>query len=260
MMNTKRMACAATVLAVTLMVAQGAMANPGLSITANPMRFVYTQNAGGAGSVGRIDITSTTSASLVLQQVQMGDGGYSATNLGTLGPDRFQATFTADVFKLGGENSYAIVGTYTITDEFKQVVVEGDFASSSIRLVDGAFSIAGDLVNQNGVLRSTPSLSDWQPLASGTLNQGGSSEPNLAGMMAQLGNAATLGNLFQLQLSGKSSRLDDLFAGSFKTETSASIMMVSSVTSIPMIPAPGAAALALVGLGMVLRRPKNDLA
>lgn len=235
--------------------AQLALANPGISITASPMRFIYTKGAGGAGSVGRIDIASSAGANLMLQQIDfgtdgvLGGGNDSTVDLMTLGQGAFSASFTADVFKLSS-GFYAAVGTYTIWDAGKKAVVEGDFTSQSIDMVNGSLSLSGALFNQNGILRSGSDLYKGQSVTTG---QG---DGSISAALAQLTGAPTLGNLLQLSLSGKLLTLDKLFGSSLQANTAASIQIASSAP--PVVPAPQAAALAVMGLVFVFRRPRLD--
>lgn len=250
MMNTK------TSLAVValLFVAQIALANPGISINASPMRFVYTRGAGGAGSVGRIDIASTANANLTLQQINfgsdnaLGGGNDSSVDLGTLGEGQFKASFTGDVFKIG--DLYAVIGSYTIVDSSKKVVIEGDFTSQSVQLVDGSLSLTGGLFNQNGIFRSGSSLYNYTPAVTTGDGNGG-----LPAILAALSDAPSLGNLLELNLSGKLLTLDKLFGSSLQVNTAASIKL-APLSSPPIVPAPQAAALAVMGLVFVFRRPR----
>lgn len=234
---------------------QLALANPGISITASPMRFIYTKGAGGAGSIGRIDIASSAGANLMLQQIDfgadnvLGGGNDVTTDLVTLGQGQFSASFTADVFKLA-TGSYAAVGTYTIWDAGKKTVIEGDFTSQSINMLNGSLSLSGGLFNQNGVLRSGSELYKAPNVTTGNGDGG------IAAALAQLSGAPALGNLLQLNLSGKLLTLDKLFGSSLQANTAASIQIASSAP--PVVPAPQAAALAVMGLLFVLRRPRID--
>jgi hypothetical protein len=216
------------------------------AIDASSLSFIYTPRAGGAGSIGRLDVRPSSKVTLSLQQISLGadnvlgGGDDTVTTLGTLGD--YRASFTADVFYLGAANSYAVIGTYTITDSNRQVVLEGDFTSDSL-------SLGGKLLTIDGSLASLAAGGENFANTLGASTRGATTASKANVAMASLASSPSLFNLFQFQVAGSNADLDSLFSG--KTGGTGSSFTVAR--SIPIVPVPGAALLGAIGLMVVSR-------
>lgn len=237
------------------------IADPGLTIDASAMRFVYTPGAGGPGSIGRIDITPSSAAALVVQEVQLGSdnafggGDDTVVDLASAGADSFTATFSADVFSLGPPNSYAVVGTYAVTDSTAQTVVEGDFVSNFASIGGQSMFMGGTLTNADGILRPGSPSTGWVYTGSASQTMdfingvfGGRDGIDGTVTLTQFRNATTLASLFNFQFVGAFPDLDAFFNSGIQACTVADVKV-----TVVAVPAPGAAFLGALGLMLVDR-------
>ncbi|MBI4580228.1 MAG: hypothetical protein HY718_11030 [Planctomycetes bacterium] len=240
----------ARVVGFVLLAGQMAWADLGLTIDADSLRFIYTRGAGGPGTIGRIDVSPTWATNLVVQQIDPIDG--SIVDLGSFGDAPFNASFTGEVFYLGSPNSYAVMGTYAITDLSRKVVLEGDFSSTSVRLNGDTLSIGGALFNQDGILQSG--------LTSGYASSGGAkgAGPSLGTSWDELLSSSLLDNALEVQMAEGYSGLDAFFGHNIRATTSGAIR-TSIPANLAVVPAPGSVVLGLLGLSLVARfRRRSD--
>ena len=228
----------------------------GLVIDASAMRFIYTKGTGGSGSFGHINIGQSGGSSLVVQELTLGsDGQFGGGNdtiidMARVTQGGFNASFSADVFKLGS-NSYSIVGTYTVEDANGNVVVEGDFNSDLTSLNNNYLYLGGSLTNADSILRPGGTNS-WvfDGTASSTPNTinglfGGADGIDGTVTLDRYREYATLANLFEFQFVGSFPDLDAFFNSAIQASNLADLRVQV------VVPSPGATGLAIFGFAMV---------
>jgi hypothetical protein len=240
-----------------------AIADPGLTIDATAMRFIYTPGAGGPGSIGRIDITPNNASMLVVQELTLGTdnafggGDDTVVDLAKVGRPGFTAVFSADVYSLGTPNAYAVVGTYTVTDASHAVVVDGDFSSTSAAVAGNTLFMGGSFSNPDGILRPGSPLDSWNftgdPARTPNIINGvfgGRDGIDGTVSLDRFRDASTMADLFEFQFVGGFPDLDAFFNSGIQASTQADVKVQV------VVPVPSATLLGVLGLALVasLRR------
>ncbi len=264
--TTLILAIAAAVGAVTL-APLPAIGEIGLSIDASALQFVYTGPSGSMGGsnpyrMGEIVVTTNGSSSLAVQEFDLGadhdfgGGDDTVIDLARIAPggsETFDVTFYAEVWRFGS-NSYALLGgSYAVEDATSDTVVEGQFESSFVALSNNVLLFGGALSNPDGILRPGSPATDWtftgDPATTPDMINGlfgGANGADGTVTLSQWREYSTLANLFEFQFVANFPDLDAFFNEAVQYSVQADINVAAVV-----VPAPGAAVLGMIGLGLV---------
>lgn len=247
-----------TVLGLGAPAARADLPDPHVFLDYSTLDFIFTRNltAPTPGAViGTFDIED--SAGTTLDAVLRDDLAVEIDRATILDNDDFDVTVTGDVIYMG-PNSYALVGSFSTTDDTGTVKVLADFTSTTVSMTgppafSNVLTIAGSLTTFGGgagTIFADATATDWSFAGHTDDTADGKDVGDDDTISIEDLNIASYdtGALIDFSLGVVFTSLDDLFASSST--------VAGGDMKVTIVPVPAAVVLGLIGFGCVagLRR------